>query len=139
MKKSELRTMIRAVLKEELSKRPLKEATIINELPYNILDDLADDYNISYGHKPGYVEIKRISVTMSSNYNCMLRIYLANTVAPADKRRILYALFESYASEPAFFSLVSGARLIQGGTVITFSPDYLDDIGIDSMDPAQLM
>jgi hypothetical protein len=108
MKKSELRQMIREVLKEELSKRPLKESATNDLTKYRVAladyedDDGYDQEDMKYLLKPGQ---NKGDLVKHLSYNSgFIGIYVHDErlATPKEIKQLANRTIDSVPSDPYF-------------------------------------
>jgi hypothetical protein len=138
MKKSELRTMIREVLKEELSKKKsLTEGyKNIKSLVGTELNSIVDNYNntyagVSLGHAGTYPGI--LDVCYSHDPGCCDIILKLD--APIKKELLyitLFRLFEDYTGDSSFEELLGFSWLALNDSAIAFWFGRIENFGIET-------
>ena len=139
MKKSELRTMIREMLHEELAKvtnsnhKKLKEsAEMYNRLPCDELDDLVARFNAKYSTMSNYAKIVDVAcIWESADADPDIEIKLSNSIDENAKNYILIKLFADFVRDIEFDDLLELSWLNKSKDAIIFWYGRLENIGID--------
>jgi hypothetical protein len=136
--KSELKEMIREALKEELSRKPLKESTGYGEkFPYTGIDNLIKKYNNKYAGHPLSAPLADYPEILGAFYaydqgSCDIIIDLDTQIDRVMQYVIIFRLFEDYAKLSDFDELLDASWLDDNDTSIAFWYGRLDNLGIDT-------